>query len=105
MSEKNMTRRSREEYLLAVRTKELQAANDRILAMEEIIKLQCSLLAVALLAACGEEEIKKEGDAIYFLKDAVKNALLELSCMTSDVGDAYRIMVCRNEQNKEAAEK
>lgn len=101
MNEKNRIKQSREAYLLAVRTKQLEEARERIEGMEELMALQCSLLAMALLTACGEGEAKKEGNAIVFLKEAVKRAIKELSCITTDEGDAYRVLINRKKADEE----
>ena len=101
MSEKKELGRSRNEYLLTVRTKELAAAREHIAALEEMLKLEGALLASALLLAAGEERLRHKGEALVILKQAVRDALKHYSVSAEDAGDAYRISLVRCEEQEE----
>lgn len=102
MEKKHDGKMSREAYLLAVRTKELEGAREQLAATEELARLQNAWIAALLRAALGDTPLKKEGGALLLPKEAIREALEGAIFAASDAGEAWRITLQGVSTAKEA---
>ena len=103
MEKKHDGKTSREAHLLAVRTKELEAAREQLAATEELVRLQNAWIATLLRGALGETPMSKEGDALLVPKRAVREALNGDSFLASDAGEAWRVTLQKASADGEAS--